>query len=157
MLKPLSRGSVNIASASILDNPVIDFGALKDENDLELVLGLVKKNRQIMALPEMQVLGPTEITPGANITSDDALRAALRSLIVPTNAHMCCTNPMMKLELGGVVDSQLRVYGVAGLSVVDVSVFPFIAAGGKSSSRFGGLGEELLMMCSAASVGVWCC
>ena len=132
MLKPLSRGSVNIASASILDDPVIDFGALKDENDLELVLALVKKNREIMALPEIQALGPIELTPGANITTDDTLRAALRSLIVPSNAHMCCTNPMMKLELGGVVDGELKVHGISGLSVVDASVFPFIPAGGKS-------------------------
>ncbi|TVY82028.1 Dehydrogenase xptC [Lachnellula suecica] len=137
MLKPLSRGSVTISSPNILDNPVIDYGALTDSNDLELVLTLFKKNREIMAQPEMLVLGPTELAPTGHITDDDELRAALRASIVPTNAHMCCTNPMMKLELGGVVDSKLRVYGVKGLSVVDISTFPIIAVGAPQASVYG--------------------
>lgn len=90
-----------------------------------------------MATPEMQVLGPTETGPAAGIEDDDGIRAALRKAIVPTNAHMCCTNAMMGREMGGVVDAGLRVYGVSGLSVVDVSVMPFIAAGAPQASVYG--------------------
>jgi len=35
---------------------------------------------------------------------------------------------MMKLELGGVVDDQLRDYGVKGLSVADASFMPITPA-----------------------------
>jgi choline dehydrogenase-like flavoprotein len=136
MIKPLSRGSITINSTSILDNPLIDFGALTDPTDIELVLSLFLKNRQIMAQPSMQALGPTEISPGANITSDEDLKAKFRALIQPSNAHECCTLPMMKLELGGVVDDQLRVYGVEGLSVADASFMPITPASAPSATIY---------------------
>lgn len=136
MIKPLSRGSIAINSTSILENPLIDYGALTDPTDVEFVLSLFLKNRQIMAQPSMQALGPTEISPGANITSDEDLKAKFRTLINPSNAHECCTLPMMKLELGGVVDDQLRVYGVKGLSVADASFMPITPASAPSATVY---------------------
>ncbi|KAH6720855.1 choline dehydrogenase-like protein [Leptodontidium sp. MPI-SDFR-AT-0119] len=136
MIKPLSRGSISINSTNILDNPLIDFGALTDPTDIELVLSLFLKNRQIMAQASMQALGPTEISPGANITSDEDLKAKFRTLIQPSNAHECCTLSMMKLELGGVVDDQLRVYGVEGLSVADASFMPITPASAPSATIY---------------------
>ncbi|PVH77666.1 GMC oxidoreductase [Cadophora sp. DSE1049] len=136
MIKPLSRGSIAINSTSILDNPLIDYGALTDPTDIELVLSLFLKNRQIMAQPSMQALGPTEISPGAEITNDEDLISKIRTLINPSNAHECCTLPMMKLELGGVVDDQLRVYGVQGLSVADASFMPITPASAPSATIY---------------------
>lgn len=56
MTKPFSRGSTKIASTDILDNPIIDFGALTDPTDIEVLLALFRKNRELMAQPSMQEL-----------------------------------------------------------------------------------------------------
>lgn len=75
-----------------------------------------------MQQPSMQVLGPTETDPGANLTTDEEFKAAFRATLIPTNGHACCTLPMMPLKLGGVVNNELQVYGLQGLSVVDNSI-----------------------------------
>lgn len=48
---------------------------------------------------------------------------------VETLYHPCCTARMAPLEDGGVVDTALRVYGIANLRIVDASVFPNITSG----------------------------
>lgn len=135
-VKPLSRGTIKINSTSIFDNPLVDFGALTDPTDIELVLALLKKNRQIMATPFIQQLGPTELTPGASLTTDDQLKAAIRAQINPSIAHQCCTLPMMPLAYGGVCDSDRKVYGLKGLRVADVSAWPFTPGSAPSATVY---------------------
>lgn len=127
-VKPLSRGTVLAKSKSILTPPLIDFRALSDPTDLEVLIAALRLNRQMMASPAMQELGAVEVTPGANLQSDQELRDALRGLVVPTYSHPCCTTPMMKQEQGGVVDAYLNVWGTNRLRVVDASVMPMIPA-----------------------------
>ena len=42
--------------------------------------------------------------------------------------HPCGTCAMRPFAAGGVVDSELRVYGVEGLRVADASIFPNITS-----------------------------
>jgi choline dehydrogenase-like flavoprotein len=128
LVKPLSRGSVRINSTDVFQSPLIDFGTLSDPTDLETLIAALRINRAMIASPPMQELSPVELAPGANLTSDDQLRVALRRQIVPTYSHPCCTCAMMKQQFGGVVNANLRVYGVEGLSVVDASIMPLIPA-----------------------------
>lgn len=51
--------------------------------------------------------------------TEDFVRRRVNTLYHPT-----CTARMARKEDGGVVDEQLKVYGVQGLRVVDASVFP---------------------------------
>lgn len=134
--KPLSRGSITISSTNPLTQPLINFGSLRDPTDLAIVVALWKRNREVMASPSMQVLGPTEIGPAAEVFDDTELGEILRGVIAPTNAHECGTAAMMSRELGGVVDSELKVYGVEGLRVVDASIFPFVPAGAPSATVY---------------------
>lgn len=46
-----------------------------------------------------------------------------------SNYHYISTAAMMSKQLGGVVDSDLLVYGVDNLRVVDASVIPFQVCG----------------------------
>jgi choline dehydrogenase len=128
LVKPLSRGSVEINSTDVLSAPLVDFGALSDPADLEILIAALRINREMIKSAPMQELNPVEMAPGANLTSDEELRAALRRQVVPTYSHPCCTCAMMKRGFGGVVDANLRVYGVEGLSVVDASIMPLIPA-----------------------------
>lgn len=136
LIKPLSRGTVLLNSTDPLAAPLVDWGALTNPVDLEIMVAIVRQHRQLMATEAMMELGPVELAPGANLTSDDQLRAALRQQMQPTWSHLCSTCSMMKREYGGVVGPDLLVYGVQGLSVVDASIIPLIPATHTSSTVY---------------------
>jgi choline dehydrogenase len=126
ILKPFSRGSINAQSKNIFTQPAINFAALSDPTDLEILIAIVQVNRRMVSTPAMMELGPIETIPGAHLTTKEDLRSAIRKELNPTYVHPCCTASMMKQEFGGVVGSNLLVYGVEKLSVIDASVFPLI-------------------------------
>ncbi|SPQ25932.1 bb02905e-a6b5-44a0-b1cb-607825c8e916 [Thermothielavioides terrestris] len=136
-LKPLSRGTVNINSTDPLASPLIDFRTATDPVDLQVYTAIFRKNRELFAAPSMQLLGPTEAAPfGAHLTTDAEIAAVMRDQINPTNAHQCCTAAMLPLELGGVVSSDQKVYGVQGLRVADISHWPFQLSGAPMATMY---------------------
>lgn len=134
-LKALSRGSVKIASADPLRQPVIDFRTASDPVDLDLAWALFSKSAEIMSQPAMAVLGPQMSAPWAGV-GEDEFKALLRENMGPSNAHQCCTAAMMPEELGGVVDPQMRVYGIEGLRVIDVSYWPMVLAAAPTATTY---------------------
>lgn len=147
--KPFSRGTVNINSANILDNPLIDYRTATDPTDMAIYTALFKKNRQVMAAPTMAELGPVENAPfGSGVTTDAQIQAAIVSALNPTNGHECCTAAMLPRKLGGVVDTNLCVYGVSGLRVIDISYWPYPVAGAPSATMYG-TGEKIAAVIKA--------
>lgn len=137
LFKPFSRGTVNINSTDPLANPLVDFRASTDPSDLDVAVALVRKARDIMNAPSMRVLGPTEVAPfGPEVQSDDEIKEAVRQTFNPSNGHECCTAAMMPKDLGGVVDDQLKVYGVEGLRVADISFWPMPLNGAPSATVY---------------------
>ena len=128
LVKPLSRGSLSIKSNNIFDEPAVDFGTFSHPADLEIMVAALRINRDLMKTPAMQETAPVEIVPGVNVTADAQMREAIRANAQPTYSHPCCACPMMPEHSGGVVDSELLVHGVRGLSVVDASIMPMIPA-----------------------------
>ncbi|PUU81714.1 hypothetical protein B9Z19DRAFT_1076504 [Tuber borchii] len=129
VMHPLSRGTVTTASSSLLTNstPTVNTRYLTHPLDTRISIETFKYNRKIAATGEMQVLGPVEVSPGPGVSTDEQFEKVIKE--GPNYMyHMTGTCSMMKRELGGVVDTELRVYGVQNLRVVDASVQPLIPA-----------------------------
>ncbi|KAI7462731.1 GMC oxidoreductase [Hortaea werneckii] len=136
LLKPLSRGSIQINTTDPSKTPLVDFGTFSHPTDLEIAVEAIKKTREFMNSAPMQETGATEIVPGTNITSDEEIAAAIRNLARRTWQHPTSSCSMMRRELGGVVDPSLKVYGVEGLRVVDASIMPMIIGSHTSSTVY---------------------
>jgi choline dehydrogenase len=129
MGKPLSRGYVAISSADPLDSPTIDYGSMVDPVDFDVLIATFLRNRDIMHAPSMKVLGVQEASPLADdVVDHDALREAFTKILTPSTGHECCTASMAPLEHGGVVNTDMEVYGVQGLRVIDISTLPMLVA-----------------------------
>lgn len=127
VLHPLSRGSVQLNSTDPFDDPLVDPRYLSHPSDGQLFVESVKYNRKIIATEALQRTGATETFPGTNVTSDEAILESLKN-IISTVWHPAGTCAMMPRESGGVVDPQLKVYGVENLRVVDASAMPILPA-----------------------------
>lgn len=150
MIRPLSRGTVQINTTDPTKPAVFDFGTFSHPADLQVAIRAVQKVREWMASPPMRDIGAYEKFPGANVSSDGEIANALRQAAVSSWQHPTSTCSMSKRELGGVVDGELRVYGVKGLRVVDASVFPMAVAGHTSSTVYA-VAEKV------SCIGVICC
>lgn len=124
---PFSRGSVRAASDSIFDAPIATPRFLANPLDLQLMVEAVKFSRTVRETPAIQSLQPVEVLPGANVTSDAAIEEFIRAYTA-TLYHPAGSCKMGLREEGGVVDTQLKVYGTSNLRVVDASVFPLLPA-----------------------------
>lgn len=151
LVKPLSRGTIQINTTDPLEPPQTDWNALSDPVDLEILIAGVRKLRALMSTEAITELGPQELAPGANLTSDDQLRAALRQQMQPTYSHLASTCSMMKREHGGVVGPDLQVYGLQGLSVVDASIIPLIPATHTSATVYA-VAEKVYIWLSSLSL-----
>ena len=125
LLHPLSRGTVTIDTADpYFALPKVDYRALSNPVDGDLVVEFTRFTRRVFSQTSLTAFNPVELLPGANVTIKEDIIAEIRGRLVPTSFHPVGTAAMMPRNLGGVVDEELRVYGVKGLSVVDASVMP---------------------------------
>lgn len=132
-LRPTSRGHVRIASADSYAPPKITPNYLSTEEDRKVAADAMRLTRRIAEAPALQRYAPEEIKPDRQFESDEALSKTAGD-IGTTIFHPVGTCRMGRSDDPmAVVDSELRVNGVAGLRVVDGSVMPFITSGNCNS------------------------
>jgi choline dehydrogenase-like flavoprotein len=126
--KPKSRGRVWITSDDADAAPSIDYGYFTDPegaDEATLIAGIRLARRIAAAAPMSRWIGP-EVFPGPDLESDEELSVALRATH-QTVYHVSGTCRMgADDDAMAVCDPELRVRGVAGLRIVDASIFPTI-------------------------------
>ena len=122
-----SKGSIRLRSADPSWAPSIDAGYLTDERDLDALVSGVEQAREIASAGPLASVLADEWSPGGTVHGRDALRASVRdtleSLYHPVGSCRMGTDDQ------SVVDSEMRVRGIADLRVVDASVMPTLVRG----------------------------
>ncbi len=132
-LNPTSRGTVQIKSARFEDAPAIAPNYLSTDADRKVAADSLRLTRIIVGQPALAKYQPIEWKPGVQYQSDADL-ARLAGDIATTIFHPIGTTKMGTADDPmAVVDSRLRVRGIAGLRVVDAGVMPVITSGNTNS------------------------
>ena len=109
---------------------------LTNEQDLSLLANASKLLREIASTPAAKSLYSAELSPGLTVQTDSDFRTFVESNYAPV-FHPIGTAAMLPRSFGGVVDSNLRVYGVQGVRVVDASVIPIQLSAHLPSTVYG--------------------
>ncbi len=126
--RPTSRGSIHIRSRDPLASPGILPNSLATDEDIRDVYDGAQVVRRIAGALPLAEVTEAEREPGPKVGSDAEVLADFRRR-AGTVFHPCGTCAMGADARTSVVDTRLRVHGVAGLRVVDASIFPNITSG----------------------------
>lgn len=113
---PLSRGRTHIISSSPLDLPAVDPNYYAHPIDVAAHVASVHFARRMLTSGPLGEFFISEFEPGAEKTTDAQIENWLRANVTSDN-HETGSNAMLPVELGGVVDTSLMVYGTANVRV----------------------------------------
>ncbi|KRG68344.1 GMC family oxidoreductase [Pseudoxanthomonas dokdonensis] len=145
LVRPYSRGNVQLASRDPREQLLIDPGFLSDERDIEMLVTGAQIQQRII---ESSVFDP--IRGKALIPVDVNDRKALAEMVrarADTQYH-----PVGTCRMGpdndpmAVVDSRLRVRGIERLRVIDASIMPAVISGNTNAPTImiGEKGAEMI-------------
>jgi choline dehydrogenase len=128
-MRSKSRGSVTLRSSDPFEKPKILFNYMSHPDDWTDFRHAVRLTREIFGQAALTPYRGREISPGAQVQSDDAIDDFLREH-AESAFHPCGTCKMGAVDDPmAVVDPQCRVIGVEGLRVADSSIFPRVTNG----------------------------
>ena len=127
LLRPLSRGSLTLASKDPFAAPLIDLNFLGERDDMERLMRGFRIMREVLQQPALTSLGGRETPNSAQATSDLQVEQFIRDN-ADTVYHPVGSCRMGKGSMD-VVDHELRVHGILGLRVVDASIMPQVVSG----------------------------
>lgn len=140
---PFSRGTVNIVNTDPFTYPTVDPRYFAADVDMQIQVAGARMSRKIFQSAPLRSLVTDENAPGFDTVPDTAEGGAesqwrqwIRDGFASVH-HPIATCSMMKREFGGVVGSDLKVYGTSNLRVVDASVLPMQLSAHLSASLYG--------------------
>jgi choline dehydrogenase-like flavoprotein len=129
LLRPKSRGRVELVSPDPARQMVLHPNFLSEEEEIAPLIAGLRLSRRILRTAPFQGIAGSEQLPGHSTESDEQLRDYILSNI-GTSYH-----PVGTCKMGpsddrmAVVDDRLQVRGVSGLRVADTSIMPTIIGG----------------------------
>ena len=120
---PLSRGKISLGSQNASENANVDPLYLTHPADIQIIRSGLRYIRRLAATEPLSSVIRDEVSPGADTSSDEDLDDYIRNSVV-SQYHPASACAMLPRENGGVVDTQMRVYGVENLRVIDSSTIP---------------------------------
>ena len=150
VVKPTSRGSVTLRTASPYVKPRIQHNYLTTDEDRATMLAGA---RVALEISQQDALKPF-ITGPFKAPAPDISDADLMTFIEAQT--MTIYHPTSTCAIGTVVDSRLRVRGIEGLRVVDASVMPTIVRGNTNAATImiGEKAADLIREDAVMTVGV---
>lgn len=131
-LRPQSRGEIFITSADPRQAPHIQANYLSEQEDRATLVRGVRLIRRIAAAPALAAEVEAEWRPGSSLTTDDDILRYVRetgsSIFHPVGTRK------MGTDGDAVVDAELRVHGISGLSVADCSIMPTLVSGNTNAA-----------------------
>jgi choline dehydrogenase len=126
-LRPESRGGTHAKSADPKAAPSIKPNFLSDQLDRDTLVAGMQLARTIMSTRALAKYEPKEIRPGDQLqTYDELLDFGRRNGGTVYHPAGTCK---MGSDPRAVVDTDLRVHGIAGLRVADCSIMPRLVSG----------------------------
>ena len=132
LMRPTSRGRVQLASADPRRAPSIVFNYLETESDRQEVIDGLRLTREILAQKAFEPYDDGEISPGGDVQRDEEVLAWARAT-GDTEYHPTSTCTMGTGD-DAVVDGALRVHGLEGLRVADASIMPKVVTANTNSA-----------------------
>jgi choline dehydrogenase-like flavoprotein len=119
IIKPTSRGKVGLRTPMPDSKPTVRCNFLTTDEDRASMLAGVRIALEIAAQAPLTAIAREPLSVPASDSEKDVFDWVER-------ASQTVYHPTSTCAMGSVVDSELRVYGVEGLRVVDASVMPTI-------------------------------
>ncbi|NRF31132.1 GMC family oxidoreductase [Vibrio coralliilyticus] len=128
LLRPKSKGTVKLRSADPYDSPSIDPAFFSHPDDMSVMTKAWKKQYQMLESEAFDDVRGDSFYP-VDASDDSAIEQDIRNR-ADTQYHPVGTCKMgTEQDALAVVDSNLSVYGIEGLRVVDASIMPTLVGG----------------------------
>lgn len=127
VMRPESRGFIRITSPDPEAPALIDPNYLATDYDRRVSVALFRFIRALYRAPPLADYVVAETAPGTDIETDDEIIDAFHRK--GGSGYHAAGTCRMGDDPHAVVDTKLRVRGVAGLRVVDISVMPSLVSG----------------------------
>ena len=143
--RPFSRGEIKIQSSDPRQRDTIDINYLSDDRDIDALVAGFDFIRNIVKQPSIAPYVVKELEPGSEQETRQVLESYLRGSA--TTVYHPAGSCRMGADDKAVVDSKLRVKGVSGLRVIDVSIMPIISSGNTNAPAImiGEKGADLVL------------